>query len=69
VELFRSTKGEMMTVVLVTKSSGNELICEVMVKVDDVINGVKGLYIFDTKVLGLEGKLVTQGTYTFMWST
>jgi hypothetical protein len=38
------------------------------VKVGDVINGVKGLYIFDTKVLGLEGKLVTQGTYTFMWS-
>ncbi len=57
-----------MTVVLVTKSSGNELICEVMVKVGDVINGVKGLYIFDTKVLGLEGKLVTQGTHTFMWS-
>ncbi len=57
-----------MRTVLVTKSSGKELIYEVMVKVGDVINGVKGLYIFDTKVLGLEGKLVTQGTYTFMWS-
>ncbi len=56
-----------MRPVLVTKSSGKELIYEVMVKVGD-INGVKGLYIFDTKVLGLEGKLVTEGTHTFMWS-
>ncbi|KAH8944975.1 hypothetical protein BDL97_12G015300 [Sphagnum fallax] len=53
---------------IVTKSGGNEVICEVMVKGGDVINGVKGLYLFDTKVLGLEGKLVKQGTYTFIWS-
>jgi hypothetical protein len=66
--IFQNKKGEMMTISLITKSSRNELICDVMVKVGDVINGMKGLYIFDTKVFGLEGKLVTQGTYTFMWS-
>ncbi len=45
-----------MRPVLVTKSSGKELIYEVMVKVGD-INGVKGLYIFDTKVFGAGGQI------------
>jgi hypothetical protein len=36
VELFHNTKGEMMTTILVTKSSDNEVICEVMVKFGDL---------------------------------
>jgi hypothetical protein len=35
------------TISIVTKFSGNEIICEVIVKGNHVINGVKGLYVMN----------------------